>query len=138
MEYYSQFLNFGETARDVSTAYFQLFLYPQYFRGFTAVLVITIVHCLLIMIITAAFITSTRSTTLGDQWQTISQTYSPVTKDFLEKSSRATDKEVRQGLEAEQREHVVASIQFLADGDGRVGLVARKAHRSGSDDMDLE
>lgn len=138
MEYHSQFLNFEETAHDVSTAHFQPFLFPQTFRGVTAVLVTTIVHSLLIMIITAAFITSTRLNTLGDQWQTISQTYSPATKDFLEKSSRATDKEVRQGLEAEQREHVIANIQFLADGDGRVSLVARKAQRSGSDDMDLE
>jgi hypothetical protein len=77
-------------------------------------------------------------TTLGDHWQTISQTISPATKDFLEKSSRATDKEVRRGLKAEQREHEVANIQLLADGDGRVGFIARKAHRPGSDDMDLQ
>ena len=138
MEYYDQFPNFAETAHDVSTTYFQPFLFPQSLRGFIAVLAISAVHFLLIAIIAAAFVTTTRLTTLGDHWQTISQTISPATKDFLEKSSRATDKEVRQGLKVEQREHEVANIQLLDDGCGRVGLVARKAHRSGSDDMDLE
>jgi hypothetical protein len=99
MAYYDQFPNFAETARDVSTTYFQPFLFPQSFLGFTAVLAIAITHTLLVLLITAAFITSTRLTTLGDHWQTISQTISPATEDFLKKSSRATDKEVRKGLE---------------------------------------
>lgn len=138
MAYYDQFPNFAETAHDVSTTYFQPFLFPQSFRGFTAVLVITVSHFLLVLLITAAFIAFTRLTTLGDHWQTISQIISPATENLLEKSSCATDKEVRQGLKAEHRERELANLQPLADGDGRVGLVARKAHRRGSDDIELE
>lgn len=138
MEYYDQFPNFAETARDVSTTYFQPFLFPQLFRGFAAVLAITVSHVLLVLLITAAFVTSTRLTTLGDHWQTISQTISPATEAILTRSSRATDKEVRRGLKAEHREHEMANLQVLADGDGRVGLVARNSHQRISHDMALE
>lgn len=138
MEYYDQFPNFAETAHDVSTTYFQPFLFPQSLRGFIAVLAISAVHLLLIAIVTAAFVNSTRLTTLGDHWQTISQTISPATEFFLKKSSHATDREVRQGLKAEGREHEVVSLKVLADGDGRVGLVARKSHRRSSHEMSAE
>jgi hypothetical protein len=137
MSYYDQFPNFAETAHDVSTTYFQPFLFPQSFRGFTAVLAITIAHVLLVLLIVAAFLTSTRLTMLGDHWQTISQTISPATEGFLKKSSRATDKEVRKGLKAEHREQEMANLQVMAEGDMRVGLVARKSHQR-SHDMIME
>lgn len=93
MAYYDQFPYFAETANDVSTTYFETFLFPQSFRGFTAVLAITVAHCLLVFSIMAVFISHTRLTTLGDHWQSISQMVSPATDSFLAKSSCATDKE---------------------------------------------
>lgn len=139
MAYYDQFPNFAETAHGVSTTYFQPFLFPQSFRGFTAVLVVTVVHLLLVVIVTAAFVASTRLTTLGDHWQTISQSVSPATEEMLKKSSCATDKNVRQGLEEERREHEMANLQPLAGGAGRIGVVvARKLHRRSSHDMRVE
>jgi hypothetical protein len=132
MAYYDQFPNFAETAHDVSTVYFETFLFPQSFRGFTAVLVITISHCLLVLLITATFITSTRLTLLGEHWQSIFQVVSPATESFLANSSRATDKEVRAHLKAEHREREMAVIQPLGDDMGRVGLVTRRIHRSSS------
>lgn len=138
MAYYDQFNNFAETARDVSTTYFQTFLFPKSLRGLTAVLVVTVVPCLLIMIITATFITSTRLTTLGDHWQIISQIISPATEDFLKNSSCATDKEVRRGLKAEHREHEMVNLQVLAEDGEKIGLVARKSRRRSSHDVGLE
>lgn len=138
MAYYDQFPNFAETAHTVSTTYYETFLFPKSFRGFTAVLAVTIVHCLLVVPITAAFTNSTRLTTLGDHWQSISQMISPATKNFLAKSSCATDKEGRAYLKAEHKEHEAASIQLLADGGGRVGLVSRTARRRSSHGMILE
>jgi hypothetical protein len=104
MAYYDQFPNFAETAHNVTTVYFETFLFTQSFRGFTAVLVITFVHCLLMLLITATFITSTRLTLLGEHWQSVSQIVSPATESFLARSSCATDKEVRAHLKAECRE----------------------------------
>lgn len=138
MEYYDQFPVFAETARDVSATYLQPFLFPQSFRGFTAVLTITCVHYLLTALIVATFMTSTRLTTLGDHWQTISRTISPATEDFLKKSSLATDKEVRRGLKVEHRKHEMINLQVFAEDGGRVGLVARKAHRRSSRDTGIE
>lgn len=138
MAYYDQLPNFETTAHNVSTTYYEPFVFPQSFRGYAAVLATTTIHCLLIMLITVTFITSTHLTTLGDHWQSISQVVSPATEEFLKKSSRATDKEVRRGLKAEHREHEIANLRVLPDGDGRVGLVARKAYRRHSHDMSLE
>ena len=139
MAYYDQLPNFAETARDVPTTYYQPFLFPQSFRGFTAVLVVTVIHFLLVVIITSAFITSTRLTTLGDHWQTISQSVSPATEEMLEKCSCATDKEVRQGLKEEHREHEMANLQPLAGGAGRVSVVvARKSQPRCSHNVRLE
>jgi hypothetical protein len=132
MTYYDQFPNFAETAHNVSTVYFETFLFPQHFRGFTAVLVITIVHCLLVLLITATFITSTRLTLLGEHWQSVSQIVSPATESFLARSNCATDKEVRAHLRAEHREREVAMIQPLGDEMGRAGLIARRNCRSSS------
>jgi hypothetical protein len=132
MAYYDQFPNFAETAHNVTAVYFETFLFPQSFRGFTAVLAITIVHCLLVLLITTAFITSTRLTLLGEHWQSISQIVSPATESFLSKSSCATDKEVRAHLEAEHREREIAMIQPLGDEMDRAGLVARRIQRSSS------
>lgn len=139
MAYYDQFHNFAETASAVTTVYFDTMLFPQSFRGFTAVLAITITHSLLVLLITAAFITSTRLSTLGDHWQSISQVISPATETIVAKSSCATDMEVRAYLKAEHKEHETASIQLLANGGGRVGLVSRTtARRRSSQDMILE
>lgn len=44
MAYYDQFPNFAETTHNVSTTYFEPFLFPQSFRGFTVVLAIVVVH----------------------------------------------------------------------------------------------
>lgn len=132
MAYYDQFLFFAETARDVSTTYLQPFLFPQSFRSFTTVLAIAFAHCLLTFLVVAAFVTSTRSSTLGDHWQTLSQVISPATEDLLGMSNQATDKEVRQYLKAEQREKETAIIQPLVERNGRIGIVARKARRSSS------
>jgi hypothetical protein len=130
MAYYDQFPNFAETAHNVTTVYFDTFFFPQPFRGFTAVLVITIVHCLLVLLIAATFITSTRLTLLGGHWQSTSQIVSPATESFLAKSSCATDKEVRAHLEVEHRERETAMVQPLGDDMGRAGLVARRMYRS--------
>lgn len=104
MAYYDQCPNIAEIARDISTAYFQPFLFPQSFLGFTAVLAITVTHILLVLLIIAAFTPSTRLTILGDHWQSISQIISPATEDLLKKSSRATDKDMCRGLKAKHRE----------------------------------
>lgn len=138
MAYYDQFPSFAETAHNASTTFLQVFLFPQSFRGFTAVLAITVTHCVLVLLIIAAFLVSTRLTSLGDHWQTISQAISPATEDFLKNSSRATDKEVRQGLKAEHREHEMANLQVSPNGDGRVGLIARKSRRQSCHEMSAE
>lgn len=138
MAYYDQFPNFAETAHNVSTTYFEPFLFPQSFRGFSAVLIITVVHYFLVALIVATFLTFTSLSTLGDHWQTISQIISPATEEILKKNSCATDKEVRQGLKAEHRELEMAILQVLPSGDGRVGLVAWKPHRRSSHDMDMD
>jgi hypothetical protein len=131
MAYHDQFPNFDETAH-VTTVYFETFLFPQSFRGFTAALAITIVHCLPVLLITWTFITSTCLTVLGEHWQSVSQIVSPATEGFLAKSSCATDKEVRAHLEAEHREREMAMVQPLSNEMGRVGLVVRRVHRSSS------
>lgn len=138
MDYYDQFPNFAETAHNVSTTYLQPVLFPQSFRGFATVLVVTIVHLLLVLFITVSFVRNTRLSTLGEHWQSIAQVVSPSTESLLAKASCATDKEVRRDLKAEHREHEMANLQELAEGDGRVGLVARKSRRQGSHDMSLE
>jgi hypothetical protein len=132
MTYYDQFPNFAETAHNATTVYFETFLFPQSFRGFTAVLVITIVHCLLVLLIAATFITSTLLTLLGEHWQSVSQIVSPATESFLSKSSCATDKEVRALLKAGHRERETAMVQPLGDEMDRAGLVARRIHPSSS------
>ena len=129
MAYYDEFANLEEIAQDTTTVFFETMLFSQSFRGLTAVLAITTTHYLLVVIITAAFVTSTRFTTLGDHWQNISQIISPATSSFLEGSSCATDKEVCRFLKAEGKERETANIQFSADGDRGIGLVARKAHQ---------
>jgi hypothetical protein len=132
MAYYDQFPNFAETAHNVTTVYFEIFIFPQSFSGFTAVLVITIMHCSWVLLITAIFITSTRLTLLGEHWQSVSQIVSPATESFLAKGSCATDKEVRAHLGAEHRERETAMVQPFGDEIGRAGLVARRNHRSSS------
>lgn len=134
MAYYDQFPNFQNTAHNVSTTYHETFLFPQSFRGLSAVLAITAVHYLLIMVIATAFLTSTRLTTLGDHWQSISQLVSPATASFLAKSSHATDKEIRRCLKAEHREKETSLIQpLVVEGEARIGVVARRARRRSSD-----
>jgi hypothetical protein len=86
----------------------------------------------LVLLITATFITSTRLTLLGEHWQSISHIVSPATKSFLAKSSCATDKEVRAHLITKHREQETATVQPLGDEMGRVGVVARRIHRSSS------
>jgi hypothetical protein len=127
--YYDQFPNFAETTYNVSTNFFELFLFPQSFRGFAAVAIITIIHCLLVLFITITFITSTKLTTLGDHWQSVSQIVSPATESFFGKSGYITDKEVRAYMKAEGREQETVRIQPLANSDRRVGLVTRQVYR---------
>jgi hypothetical protein len=138
MEYYDQFPNFAETARDVSTTYFQPFLFPQSFRGLAVVLAVTLIQCLLVSLVVATFLTSTTLSALGEHWQSIAQVVSPSTESALAKAGCATDKEVRAYLKAQHREHEMAKLQVLAEDGGRVGLVARKPHRRSSHDMSLE
>ncbi|KAM0709575.1 hypothetical protein Q7P35_003615 [Cladosporium inversicolor] len=134
MAYYDQFSNYAEIAPGVATTYYETFVFPQSFRGFAVVLAIMVVHCSLILLIAATFIASMRLTSLGDHWQSISQIVSPATQSFLTHSSLYPDREVRRHLKSKHRERETASIQLLADGrrGGRVGLVARKAHRRSS------
>jgi hypothetical protein len=135
MLYYDQFLNFAETTHNISTTFFEQFLFLQSFRGFAAVAIITVMHCLLILLITITFITSTKLTILGDHWQSVSQIVSPATENILERSRYATDKEVRAYVKAEGRELETARIQPLVDSNGRVGLVARQVYRQYSHNL---
>lgn len=132
--YYEQMANFEEAA-DVNTVSFELFLFPQCFRGFTAVLAVTVVHCSLVLFIIASFIATTKLTIVGDHWQSIAQIISPATESFLTKSSYATDKEDAKYLKKAHREKEVASIQQLSDSEERVGLLSQlvqRRSRSGS------
>lgn len=128
--YYEQLPNFGETV-NVTTVSFEPFLFPQSFRGFTAVLVITIVHCLLVLFVIVSFLATTRLTTVGDHWQSIAQVVSPATESFLPRSSYSTDKEIAGFLKANQREKEVANIQQLSSSGERVGLVSQLVQRRG-------
>jgi hypothetical protein len=129
MAYYDQMPYFREKAEDVALVYFESLLFPHSFRRFTAVLVMLTMHCLLVLLITIAFVKSTRWTIFGDHWQTISQVVTPATECFLAQSSCATDKEVKVYLVAELREREAVNIRPLDGEVGRVGLVARKVRR---------
>jgi hypothetical protein len=67
---------------------------------------------------------------------TISQilliSYSTLLGKTPPKSSCATDKEVRAHLITKHREQETATVQPLGDEMGRVGVVARRIHRSSS------
>ena len=128
MAYYDQFQNYGETT-EATTRYFQPFLFPQSFRGLSAVLAVAAIHILLVLLITATFVASTRLTALGDHWQSISQVISPATQSFLADSSYATDKEVRAFLKAERREGETVCVQPLDEDVVRVGLVTQRGRR---------
>lgn len=121
--YNDQMPSFAETT-DVTMVSFEIMLFPQSFRGFTVVAVITVTHCILVLLIVITFITSTSLTILGDHWQSISQ----IAR-FLPRNSCKTDKDVREYLKAEHREREVVSIQPLSGSEEGIGLVTRSIHR---------
>lgn len=73
MVYYDQMTRFEEVAEDVFLTYFEPTLFPQSSRGYLAVRVVTIIHCLLVCLVCLAFITRTRYTQLGNHWQSTSR-----------------------------------------------------------------
>ncbi|KAM0721240.1 hypothetical protein Q7P37_003528 [Cladosporium fusiforme] len=126
MTYYDQMPRFAEVVEDVALTFFEPTLFPQSLRGLSAALIVTTVHCLLVIFITLGFIASTRFTQLGNHWQTVSQLVSPATQSFLVNTTHSTDRQVKDAVVAEGREHNLVSI---VEGDsGSIGVVARKSY----------
>lgn len=91
--YYDQVQQLDEQSH-VQQVGFVLALEPQGHRGYTAVVVVTLVHLLLVLIITSIFLTVTRVSSVGNAWQTIAQLRDPAAEEVLEWGSLATDREV--------------------------------------------
>lgn len=107
---------------DVQMVLFETVLYPQSFRGFTAVVVVFALHLALVAGITIAFLVVSRHTMLGNHWQTVAHLVSPETEEIMTQSSRLTDKEVRTLLKRGQREKETVVLKSLQD-EQKVGVV---------------
>lgn len=89
---------------------------PAGFRpGYVAVLVVIIFHFLLVAGITYLFIFHTKSSTLHNSWQTMSQTHGPLTSRYLT-SHFASDAEVTQWMVEDKTSNIVVKITSKDDG----------------------
>ena len=132
MAYYDSMPQF-QTVNNATQVFLETVLYPHSHRGFAAVVAVIAIHWVLIAVITAAFLMSSRYTVLGSHWQAASQLSSPETETILLSSSMVADKDVKKNLDVERREHVRVGIAQLEDED-KVGIVALnlRARHSGT------
>jgi hypothetical protein len=102
---------------------------PVRHQGIIAVAIIAAVHLLLTALITALFLSQTRSTMLGQTWSAISQLYSEETQRLLEVSSACTDDEVKEWV---IENGLVNNIVKLKRGRDIKGAVSWKSEDSRS------
>ena len=94
MAYYDQFPLFHAEA-NVTQAFFTDVLYPQGFAGFWTITTVTLLHSLLVLIVTAAFLLRSKTSFVGSYWHAATQLFSENTRSIFEQDNLRTDKEVR-------------------------------------------
>jgi hypothetical protein len=127
MAYYDQ-MSLFETQTNATQVFFETVLYPQSYRGFTAVAVVLTFHSLLVAIITASFMAYTQYTMLGNQWQAVSQLFSGETETLILGSSKMTDKDVRKCLEKDGRAEAMVGVRPTEDED-KIGIATLRFRR---------
>jgi hypothetical protein len=114
MAYYDQMPLF-ETPTNTTQVSFEAVVFPQSVRRLLTVLLITVAHIILVLMIAGRFTMHSRYTTLGDNWQALSQVLSPEIQALVPSGSTSTDKQVRQNLKAEGKEHAWVAVEPLEE-----------------------
>lgn len=129
MAYYDQMPQFAKSSNS-SQVFFTTVLFPQSHLGFWLVVIVLAAHITLVALITVGFYMCSKSTLLGNHWQTIAQLQGPETEDLLTRTRMATDSDVKKALRIARYEDVRVGVRALNDARG-VGLSALR-RRDGS------
>ena len=116
MAYYDQFPAYTKTG-NATLIFFTSVLYPQSYRGFTAVIILILLQVLIFTIIATLFVWRTQFTLLGNDWAAVAQISAPETKEILRANTLAMDKQVKNALENEGKKNIRVGIGMHNDGE---------------------
>ncbi len=123
LAYYDQLPQF-DLRRDSEQISFVYMITPQSHRGFSAVVVVLVIHLFTIICVAVWFALASRYTLLGNSWLSVAQVVSSETDDTIARATTATDKIVTRLLKDEDRKGQTIGIGHVGQ-DGRVAILRR-------------
>ncbi|ORY01184.1 hypothetical protein BCR34DRAFT_99947 [Clohesyomyces aquaticus] len=111
------FLSEFDAKTDVSVTHNISVLIPVYWSGFTTVIAMLSVHLLMVLIILAMFLKSTRLLMLGNAWQAVAQASCGETERLLKQVSTLSEKEVRSMIRTEGYSDVKVGLSWSVEHD---------------------
>ncbi|KAL9105727.1 MAG: hypothetical protein Q9187_008665 [Circinaria calcarea] len=115
LAYYAQMPRFDHLSA-VSETFLVPALIPQSYKGYTAVVIVSIVHLVLLAVVLHSFLTKTSISTLDNAWQVIAQVMGEETESILARASFLTDSEVERDVEGAGKKGRFVGIGLEEDG----------------------
>ncbi|KAI9725757.1 MAG: Mitochondrial outer membrane protein iml2 [Chrysothrix sp. TS-e1954] len=119
--YYQQLPQFNLDANITHTPFITTNV-PSSWTGLTVVIIVVFVHLCVMAVVISVFMTKTRFTTIGEEWQAIAQLVSPLTEPLLRGGTLMSDEEVKNQLAGKNRKKSAVRVDYMRDLE-RVGLV---------------
>ena len=117
MAYYDQIPGFNNH-NNVSEIFIVPTLVPRLYKGYTAVMIVLIIHLVLLAVILHLFLKQTSISTLDNAWQVIAQIMGEDTEEILARASLMPDSEVERDLEGAGKKRRFVGIGLKEDGSG--------------------
>jgi hypothetical protein len=108
-----------------SMMFFTPTLIPKGLGGLLAVIAVTILHLILMAIITFRFLTCTSATSVGSAWQAVAQLVSEDMSGILENATTASDGQVEQRVKSDGQAKTIVGLGVV-EGQDRVVMMRRR------------
>ncbi|KAI9711675.1 MAG: hypothetical protein M1812_007108 [Candelaria pacifica] len=123
LAYYDQLPQFDLEGKAEQISFIYI-ITPQSHRGFTAMVVVLLIHLIIVLFVTLWFALESKYTLLGNSWLGVAQVVSSETDDTIAKVTTTTDRRVGRMLKSEDRDGRTVGIGRV-DENGRVAIVRR-------------